>query len=86
VNRACPLSSCAARPSAASNSQTNRIDRYYLPNAGQFLALGRNELRVEQHPDTTSIGRIERGFSFLAEVVERWPTIRPGPARRHFYG
>jgi hypothetical protein len=32
--------------------------------------VGVSELKVEQHPDKTFIGRIERGFDFLGYVMK----------------
>ena len=39
------------------------------------------ELRVEQHPDKTFIGRIERGFTFLGYWItaRRWTTTSALP-------
>jgi hypothetical protein len=45
--------------------------RWKLKKAIRVLNQTFNELRLEQHPDKTLIGRVERGFDFLGYHFER---------------
>ena len=45
--------------------------RWKLKKAIRVLNQTFNELRLEQHPDKTLIGRAERGFDFLGDHFER---------------
>jgi hypothetical protein len=51
--------------------------RWKLRRAVRVVNRTLNELKVEQHPDKTLLGRAERGVSFLGHLMEPGREARP---------